>query len=253
MKTALVTGANKGVGLATARALTRLGMKVWLAARSPERGRAAETILRGEGGDATFVHIDVADPASITDGVERITRENPVLDILINNAGIMRESLAREGERIKPSQVTSDILREVFETNVFGAIGMIRECLPLLLRAPAPRIVNVSSRLGSFALQTDENWPHRHVNQLGYSSSKAALNMATVMLAFELRGTPLKINAVSPGIIATDLNGMGAAALAGRSGYGTTEDGARLVVQCATLPDDGPSGSFFGPGGPIAW
>jgi NAD(P)-dependent dehydrogenase (short-subunit alcohol dehydrogenase family) len=250
--TARVTGANKGVGFATARALAGQGMKVWLAARSPERGLAAEAVLRAEGGDVTFVQIDVTDPARIAAGIAQIEREDPVLDVLVNNAGIMRESGAAGKRATRPSQVTTGLLRELFDTDVFGPIAMIRACLPLLLRAPAPRVERVEPT-GLLRAADGRELAEPGGQPARLQQSKAALNMATVMLAHELRDTNIRINAVTPGIIATDLNGAGVAALRGRPGYGAAEDGAALVVQYTTLPDDGPSGGFFGPGGLMPW
>ncbi len=125
--------------------------------------------------------------------------------------------------------------------------------LPLLLRSAQPRIVNVSSRLGSFGHQTDPSWPGHNVGKLGYSSSKAALNMLTVLLAHELRDTPAQVNAVTPGIIATDLNGEGAETLRKRAGFASPESGAILVAEVALAPAGGPSGKFFGPGGELPW
>ncbi|EQB00494.1 SDR family oxidoreductase [Sphingobium baderi] len=253
MTIAMITGANKGVGFATARGLAQKGVTVWMGARNIVRGAAAEAQLRAEGLDVRLLEIDVTDSASIARSVDRIVADGRGLDILVNNAGIMPETFNEGAERCKPSEVDSDMLHRVFGTNFFGAIEVIRQFLPLLRRSPVPRIVNVSSRLGSMALQTDADWPGRGVNQLGYSSSKAALNMATVIFAYELRDTAIKVNAVSPGIVATDLNGAGADRLIGRPGYGSPEDGAVLVVACATMPDDGPTGAFFGPGGLIGW
>jgi NAD(P)-dependent dehydrogenase (short-subunit alcohol dehydrogenase family) len=245
MKSALITGANKGIGLATAKALGHLGYKLWIGARSQERGRAAQAELVWEGFEAEFVQLDVNDEATIRAAAETIAAASPSLDILINNAGITAEGTGAPFEAIPPSRVPVATLRRIYDTNFFGAVAVTQAMLPLLRRAPAARIVNVSSALGSFGLTTDENWPWRSLLALGYKSSKAALNMATVLFAQELKDTPIKVNAANPGLIATDLSGARAEDLAGRPGYGTTDEGARIIVRLATLPAEGPSGGFF--------
>jgi NAD(P)-dependent dehydrogenase (short-subunit alcohol dehydrogenase family) len=253
MTVALVTGANKGIGFSTAQRLGRLGMKIWLGARCEKRGRTAEAALRLQGIDAQFARLDVTDRDSIEAVACRIRDTSGTLDVLVNNAGIMNEQAEGSAQFIAPSKVPQHLLQAIFATNVMGPIAVIQIMLPLIRRASAGRIVNVSSRLGSFGHQSDANWGPRAINQLGYSTSKAALNMATVMFAYELRDTAIKINAVTPGIVATDLNGLGAAYLAGQPGYATPEAAAELVAQCATLPGDAPSGAFFGPGGRLPW
>lgn len=215
-------------------------------------GEMAAATLRAEGADVSAVQLDISDEPSVVAAAARIEGETG-LDILINNAAIMDEGGEPGGAAPPPSQVPLDALARTYSTNVLGTLRLTQRLLPLLLRSDAPRIVNVSSRLGSFGHQSDPEWPGRAVNKLGYSSSKAALNMATLMFAYELRDTAVKVNAVSPGIIATDLNGEGADALRGRPGFAPPEEGAELVVRCALLPDDGPSGRFFGPGGELAW
>jgi NAD(P)-dependent dehydrogenase (short-subunit alcohol dehydrogenase family) len=245
MKSALITGANKGIGLATAKALGYLGYKLWIGARSQERGRAAQAELVWEGYEAEFVPLDVNDEMSIHTAAETIAAASPSLDVLINNAGISADSTGTPFEMIPPSQVPVANLRRIYDTNFFGAVAVTQAMLPLLRQAPAARIVNVSSALGSFGLNSDENWPWRSLLALGYKSSKAALNMATLLFAQELKDTPIKVNAANPGLIATDLSGARAEDLLGRPGFGTTDEGARIVVKLATLPSDGPSGGFF--------
>jgi len=253
MTTAVVTGANKGLGLGVARALGGIGIKVWLGAREESRGRAAEAQLRASGVDAEYLALDVTDAASIQMAVERIAAGSNGLDILVNNAGIMVETQGIFPDALQPSQVPVQLIRQQYETNFVGAVAMIQATLPLLRRSSAARIVNVTARMGSFAYKTDQKRQPEPYNLVGYSSSKAALNMATVVFARELRGTRIKINAVSPGIIATDLSGMRAGDLADRPGFGTTEQGAMPIVKFATLPDDGPSGGLFGPDGEMGW
>ena len=245
MPSALITGGNKGIGKATAKALAQKGFKVWIGARDRTRGEQAAAELQKEG-EVSFVPLDVTDRSSIQAAVETISAETDALDVLVNNAGISNEVTATFGVTIKPSELPEDKLRQLYDVNFFGPVAVIQAFLPLLRKSAAGRIVNVSSNLGSFALSTDTASPVRAINTLGYRSSKAALNMATVQLAYELRDTPIKVNAANPGLIATDLTGLGNGdKFAGRPGFGTPEDGARIMVKLATLPPDGPTGGFF--------
>ncbi len=231
--TALITGANKGIGLQTARLLGARGMTVLVGARDAARGQQAERELREGGADARFVRLDVTGEASIRQAATWIEAEFGLLDVLINNAGI-----ARGDGTGQPSQTTLATLREVYETNVFGVVAVTNAMLPLLLRAPAGRIVNVSSEVGSITSMTDPDGPMAKMASVPYPSSKAALNMVTAMYAKELRDTPVKVNAANPGYCATDLNG--------HSGFRSPEQGAEVSVHLATLPADGPSGVLWG-------
>ena len=233
MTTALITGANKGIGYQTARLLGARGMTVLAAARDAGRGREAERALRDGGADARFVQLDVTDETSVTSAAKVVEAEFGVLDILVNNAGIARGDAAG-----KPSQTTLATLREVYETNVFGVVAVTNAMLPLLRRAPAARIVNVSSEVGSITSMTDPDGPMAMMASVPYPSSKTALNMVTAMYAKELRDTPVKVNAANPGYCATDLNG--------NRGFRTPEQGAEVSVHLATLPADGPSGVLWG-------
>jgi NAD(P)-dependent dehydrogenase (short-subunit alcohol dehydrogenase family) len=228
---ALVTGANKGIGLETARQLGARGATVLAAARDEERGREAERALQAAGADARFVPLDVTDPGSVQRAADWIDREYGRLDILINNAGIARGS--------RPSETDLDAMREVYEVNVFGVIRVTNALLPLLRRAPAARIVNVSSEVGSITSMTDPSSPLAHMpGSVAYPSSKSALNMITAMYAKELRDTPIKVNAANPGYTKTDLNR--------NSGFRSVAEGAEASVYLATLPADGPSGILWG-------
>lgn len=231
---ALITGANKGIGFATARQLGERGMTVLVGARDAERGRDAERALRDGGADAHFIPLDVTDEESVAAAAKRIETEYGRLDVLVNNAGIARG----DGERALPSDTTLATLRTVFETNVFGAVAVTNALLPLLRRAPAARIVNVSSEVGSIEIMTNPQGALFGLTSVPYPSSKAALNMVTAMYAKELRDTPIKVNAANPGYCATDLNG--------HHGFRTPEQGAEVSVHLATLPDDGPSGLLWG-------
>jgi NAD(P)-dependent dehydrogenase (short-subunit alcohol dehydrogenase family) len=231
---ALITGANKGIGLATARQLGGRAMTVLVGARDAERGREAERALRGGGANAHFVPLDVTDAESVAAAAKRIEDEYGRLDVLINNAGIAMG----DGERALPGETTVATLRTVYETNVFGVVAVTNALLPLLRRAPAARIVNVSSEVGSIAVMTNPEGALFALTSVPYPSSKAALNMVTAMYAKELRDSPIKVNAANPGYCATDLNG--------HNGFRTPEQGAEVSVHLATLPDDGPSGLLWG-------
>ena len=228
---ALVTGANKGIGLETARQFGARGFTVLAGARDEARGREAERVLRADGADATFVRLDVTSDASVRAAAAWIEREYGRLDILLNNAGIARGN--------PPSQTDLDAMREVYEVNVFGVIRVTNAMLPLLRRAPAARIVNVSSEVGSITSMTNPASPLAQMPAgLAYPSSKAALNMITAMYAKELQDTPIKVNAANPGYTKTDLNR--------NSGLRSVTEGAEASVYLATLPAGGPSGILWG-------
>ncbi|MFF5171520.1 SDR family oxidoreductase [Micromonospora sp. NPDC000089] len=243
---ALITGGNKGIGYATARQLAARGMTVLVGARDADRGAEAVRTLRDGGADAHPVPLEVTDPASVAAAAELVEREHGRLDVLVNNAGIVRA----DGTAL-PSETTLATIREVYETNVFAVVTVTNAFLPLLRRSPAGRIVNVSSEVGSIAAMTDPTsflWP---LTSAPYPSSKTALNMVTAMYAKELRDTPIKVNAANPGYCATDFNQ--------HSGYRSAEQGAEVSVQLATLPADGPSGQLWGHRaaddsyGPLPW
>lgn len=225
---ALITGANKGIGYETARLLSERGMTVLLGARDPELGRDAADKLGVE-----FVRLDVTDEATIREAAATIDARYGKLDVLINNAGI-----ANADADWKPSSTTLDTLRTVFETNVFGVVAVTNAMLPLLRKAPAARIVNVSSEVGSITAAMDPESPLWRLNGIPYPASKTALNMVTAQYAKELWDTPIKVNAANPGYCATDLNQ--------NSGFRTATQGAEVSVHLATLPEDGPTGRLWG-------
>jgi NAD(P)-dependent dehydrogenase (short-subunit alcohol dehydrogenase family) len=234
-KVALITGANKGIGFETARQLAAQGITVLVGARDEERGLSAEKALRDGGADARYVKIDVTEAASVQHAAEWIEAEYGRLDILVNNAGTA--TISRRGALT--SQTSLDDMRAVYEINVFGVVTVTNAMLPLLRRAEAARIVNVSSEVGSITSQSDPASPLGQMPASGqYPSSKAALNMLTAMYAKELRDTPIKVNAANPGYTATDFND--------HRGFRTAAEGAEPSVYLATLPDDGPSGIFWG-------
>lgn len=240
-KIALVTGANKGIGLDIARQLGEAGMFVYLGARSQERGEKAAAALSSEGLKVKPLVLDVTDAESIAAAGSVVEQEQGKLDVLVNNAGISDGS---DWSR-KPSQTPLADVRMVFETNFFGVIATMQAFLPLLRASDSGRIVNVSSTLGSLAGHSDPNGAFKDYLLLSYNTSKTALNAATVQFANELRATPIKVNAVCPGYVATDLNN--------HSGPRTTEQGAKIAVKMATIGAEGPTGGYFNDDGVIPW
>jgi NAD(P)-dependent dehydrogenase (short-subunit alcohol dehydrogenase family) len=240
-KIVLITGANKGIGFATARELAQAGHTVLLGSRDPERGTAAAAGLAGQGLDARFVHLDVTDPATIAAAADLIDTEYRRLDILINNAGISRD------RPHTPAELPVAALRETYETNVFGVVAVTNAMLPLLSRSPAGYIGNVSSGLGTVAFLTDPDSPlWRYANLLGYNSSKAALNAITLIYAASLRDTGIRVNALSPGFCATDLNH--------HTGHLSADEGGAYIARQVDLPGDGPTGVFLKEnGGTYPW
>jgi NAD(P)-dependent dehydrogenase (short-subunit alcohol dehydrogenase family) len=232
MRTVLITGANKGIGFETARQLARLGYKVFLGSRDKARGEEAVKKLSASGlSGVEFIRIDVTDSQSIQKAAADIAVKVDALDILINNAGIA----GPQPQHIATTDI--DVLRIVFETNFFGAVQTTQHFLPLLQKSAAPVIVNVSSELGSLArhsgAERNPNWD----NFDAYSCSKTALNAFTLALANQFRNTKFRINSVTPGYTATDLNQ--------HKGLQTAEQGAGYIVKYATIGPDGPTGKFL--------
>jgi NAD(P)-dependent dehydrogenase (short-subunit alcohol dehydrogenase family) len=235
MTTALITGANKGIGYEIARRLGELGITAIVGARDEERGRAAAERL-----GQPYVRLDVTDEESVRAAAKHIEQEYGVLDILVNNAGIM---IWQDDPR--PSATPVEVFRQVYEVNVFGVVTVTNAMLPLLRRSPAGRIVNMSSELGSLSLAMDPDGPYWPNNYIAYNSAKSALNMITVSYAKELWDTPIKVNAANPGYCATDLNG--------HTGHRTPAQGAAIAVKLATIGEDGPSGASLQDDGPVPW
>ncbi|MEW1639161.1 SDR family oxidoreductase [Streptomyces sp. NPDC093801] len=233
---ALVTGANKGIGRETARQLGLRGMTVLIGARDTDRGERTAAALRESGVDARALTLDVTREETVKSAAAAVGHTYGRLDVLVNNAGIVEED-------IPPSGTTAELASRIYATNVFGVIATTHALLPLLREAPAGRVVNLSSRLGSLAKAADFEAPHRLL--LAYNSSKAALNSLTLHYAREFAGTPLKVNSATPGYVATDLNR--------HQGTRTVEEGARIVVHLATLGEDGPTGGFFDDAGAVDW
>jgi len=235
----LITGANKGIGLEIARQLGKAGHRILLGARDTGRGQQAAKTLSDEGIDVRFVSLDLGNPASIKAAAADIEANEGRLDVLVNNAGV-----AVQGDG-NTSTATMDAVRTTFETNFFGTVEVTQALLPLVKKSASGRIVNISSGLGSIALNADPTWNYAAVKLIGYNASKAALNMFTVILADELKDTGIKVNVVNPGYTATDLNG--------NSGHQTVAEGAQEAVRVALLPDDGPTGAFTSKEGPDPW
>jgi NAD(P)-dependent dehydrogenase (short-subunit alcohol dehydrogenase family) len=237
-RVALVTGANQGIGLQIAMDLVAHGFTVLVGSRNFERGEAAAAEI---GPDARALQLDVTDQASITAAAKRIRTELGRLDVLINNAAITRSgklagmSVEEYAKSTRPSNVPLDEVRAVWETNVFGALAVYQAMLPLLREAPAARIVNVSSGVGSLSMNADPAYAYRPFFGPVYPASKTALNAVTLAMTIELESTGIKVNAVSPGFTQTNLNA---------AGTGTVEEGAREVVRVALLGPDGPTGTF---------
>jgi NAD(P)-dependent dehydrogenase (short-subunit alcohol dehydrogenase family) len=238
-KIALVTGANKGIGFGIAREFGKAGMIVLLGARDKVLGEAAAAKLQAEKFEARFVQLDLVRPETIAAAATIIEAQFRHLDILVNNAGILEPA---DGP---PSAADLNSVRRVMETNFLGTLAVTQAMLPLLRKANAARIVNLSSGLGSLEKNADPNWDFASFKLIGYNSSKAALNMLTVQLAYELRDTGIKVNSVSPGFVDTDMNG--------HRGTLTVEEGAAGPVRLALLPPDGPTGGFFDNTGHYPW
>lgn len=237
-KIALVTGANKGIGLEICRQLAQAGITVLLGSRDLARGRTAAASLQGLGGQVLAIQVDMGTPATFAAVAERIAAEHGRLDILVNNAGIALDW------DYQADTVPVALVRETFETNLFAVVDLTQRLLPLLRRSPAGRIVNHSSILGSLALRTQPDSWMAGIQAFAYDASKTALNAYTVHLAQVLKGTPVKVNSAHPGNVKTDMN---------PGGDLSVETGARTAVQLATLPDDGPTGGFFHLGDPLPW
>ncbi|TWB31965.1 SDR family oxidoreductase [Nitrospirillum bahiense] len=243
-RVALITGANKGIGLEIARGLGRQGVTVLLGCRNEALGRDAAGQLTQEGLHAHALTLDVTDLGSALDAAARIQQRFGRLDILVNNAGIAAREEADAAREGKPL-VDVEVMRRIYETNVFGAVAVTQAMLPLLRQAPAGRIVNVSSGLGSLTNMSDPRHPYAGLAVPAYASSKAALNGVTAQLAKALKDTPIKVNSACPGHCATDLNR--------HSGPRTPAQGAATPIRLALLPVDGPTGGFFNDEGALPW
>ena len=234
-KTALVTGANKGIGFAIAQGLGAIGFRVGVGARDDARREAAAERLRAAGVDAFGVALDVTSEESVAAAAVTIEQRTGRLDVLVNNAGISGRT---DSDTQNPTMLDLEVVRHVLDTNVFGVVRVTNAMLSLLRRADSPRIVNVSSNMGSLTLQTGPV-------MAAYAPSKSMLNSITGQYARELSDTNVIVNAVCPGYVATDFTGFAA--------QRTPEQGAAIAIRLATVPDDGPRGGFFDDEGLVPW
>jgi NAD(P)-dependent dehydrogenase (short-subunit alcohol dehydrogenase family) len=239
-KIALITGANKGIGLETARQLATLGITVLAGARDEAKANAAAAELSKEGLDAHGIVIDVNDAGSIQKAADQIERDYGHLDILVNNAGVMLDDPKK-----RPGEQSLDVWRTTFETNLFGLVATTQALLPLLRKSAAGRIVNLSSILGSITLHATPGSPIYDSKLPAYDVSKSAVNAYTVHLAWELKDTPIKVNAAHPGWVKTEMGGEGANM--------EIQDGAKTSVALATLGPDGPNGAYLHMGETLPW
>ncbi len=228
---ALVTGANKGIGLEIARQLGEIGHSVWLGCRNQERGKATARELRATGIDARALHLDVIDDASVHTAAKAFGEAGGCLDVLVNNAGIAI------GGAPSLEEVSFDDMRAIYEVNTLGPLRVTQAFLPYLRASEGARVVMMSSSLGSIGASLDLTSETYGVSLLGYQASKAALNMVSVLMAKELLAANIKVNMVNPGFTATDLNG--------HQGHRSPQEGARIAVELATIRATGPTAGFF--------
>lgn len=244
MSISLVTGANRGLGFATAQALARAGGCVLIAGRDQVLAEQAAATLRADGLDAQPIQLDVTSPASIATAAKQVARDHGLLDVLVNNAGVLPEATdGTEHEFANP-----DLFAVTFETNLFGPVAVTEAFLPLLRRSANGRIVNVSTTMGSLADHADPDSPYHGLGVPAYRASKAALNSVTISLANMLADTAIKVTSVCPGWVQTDL-------APGNREHAplTADEAAQVVVAAATLPADAASGSFIDRNGAVAW
>jgi NAD(P)-dependent dehydrogenase (short-subunit alcohol dehydrogenase family) len=235
-KIALITGANRGIGFETARQLGRKGIKVLLGARNEKLGKEAAAKLKDEGLDVEFLLLDANDEKTHAGAAKYIQEKFGRLDILINNAGVNLEG--NPGNSVKPaSQASLETYRRTFEINFFSLVALTQRLLPFIKKSASGRIVNLSSILGSSILHSQPGSPIYDAKVPAYDASKAAVNSFTIHLAYELKDTPIKVNAAHPGWVKTDMGGENAPM--------EIEDGAKTSVALALLADDGPTGRFI--------
>jgi NAD(P)-dependent dehydrogenase (short-subunit alcohol dehydrogenase family) len=240
MKTALITGANKGIGFETARYLLQQGYFVYLGSRDEARGAAAVSSLHEQGlANCAAITIDVCSQPSVEGAAALLAEKGVILDVLINNAGILGT--------FPPPESSESIVnaQQVFDTNYFGVLRVTTALLPLMQASPQPRIVNISSEMASLQLHQDPAWQYYPIKDKAYVPSKTALNFYTISLAYQLRDSAFKVNSVCPGYTATSMNNFTAPGKAG--------DAARTIAAYAMLEETGPTGKFFNAAGEIPW
>jgi NAD(P)-dependent dehydrogenase (short-subunit alcohol dehydrogenase family) len=244
-KIAFITGGNRGLGFQTALELKDAGVKVVIGARDPAEGERAVARLRAAGVDADVLQFDITKAADAQAAYDYFNSRYGRLDILVNNAGIAGGTFPGTGPEHSAADVPPELLHRVFETNFFAQVALTDALLPLIRKSAAGRIVNLSSILGSLTLQADPKSPIYDAKSFAYDASKTALNAFTIHLAYELRGTNIKVNSAHPGWVKTDMGGQQAPM--------ELSEGAKTSVALATLPDDGPSGGYFHLGKPLPW
>lgn len=241
-KVAFITGANRGIGYETAKGLGELGITVVIGARDLAKGQAAAKQLQALGIKAEAIAYDASQPASGDTAYEYFDQHFGKLDILVNNAGMLIEQIMGKNNS---SSVSADVLQQTFQTNLFAVVALTQKLLPLIKKAPAGRIVNLTSILASLTLHSMPNSPIDPLKSFAYNASKTALNAYTIHLAHELRETNIKVNSAHPGWVKTELGGPNAPM--------EVADSGKTSVQLATLDDNGPSGGFFHEGEPLPW
>jgi len=239
---ALITGANRGIGFEVARQLGKKGYVVVIGARDARKGAQAVEKLIAEGINAHQLLIDISDPTSVPKAVEEYSKQFGRLDVLVNNAGVLFEF---GNSPIPPSQISLQIITDTYNTNVVGTMNVTLSFLPLLRKSALPRIVNVSSIVGSLAKSSDPTSLIYNFNFAAYASSKAAINAITVSFSKELSKEGFKINSVCPGPVNTEMGGPKAPR--------TPDQGAVQIVKMATVGKDGPTGTFSNDDGIVPW
>jgi NAD(P)-dependent dehydrogenase (short-subunit alcohol dehydrogenase family) len=244
MKVALVTGASRGIGAATARRLAQSGAHVVLTSRRTEDLEAEVDRLNQEGGSASVLQLDVTDTDSVRRAVDAVAAAYGHLDVLVNNAGVLPEAT-----NTAPAEVVDlEMFRTTFDTNLLGAVAVLEAFLPLIRKSEGGRIINITTTMGSLTDQTNPESPYYGMVVPAYQSSKAALNNVTIALAKALADTPIKVTSVCPGFVQTDLTPMNR-----DNAPATADQAAEVVFRAATLPDDAPSGTFVDANGPVPW
>ncbi|OCK51001.1 short-chain dehydrogenase [Chryseobacterium sp. CBo1] len=232
MQTVFITGANRSIGLETAKQLSEKGLFVYLGSRNLEKGEEVVKELNEKGfQNIKAIEIDVTNSESILKAKNIVENEQGKLDILINNAGILG---------INPqtaSETSTKDIQEVFDTNFFGVISVTQIFLDLLKKSEQPRITNITSGLGSLTLHSDPNWKYYHIKGAAYGPSKSALNAYTIALAYELRESSFKVNVIDPGYTATDFNH--------HSGPGSVESAAFFIIKYTLTDENAPTGQYF--------
>lgn len=247
-KIAFITGGNRGIGYQTALELGSkkdLGIKVVIGSRDLAQGQDAANKLRAAGAEVEVLQFDITKAADYERAHDYFQKHYGHLDILINNAGVAGGKFPGTGPEHRAADVPMDLLHRVFETNFFAQVALTKALLPLILKSPSGRIVNLSSILGSLTLHADPNSPIYQAKSFAYDASKTALNAFTIHLAYELRDTKVKVNSAHPGWVKTDMGGEQAPM--------ELSEGAKTSVALATLPEDGPSGGYFHAGQPLPW